>query len=706
MLETYAVGVKLEMTSNVAGVLDKLMRDVERFNTLVKESSGLLDRLGKDIRELRTAGSSVNSLVKAMEKLNTATKGGTGAGQFDKMASAIRAAETAADGMTGILRENARLAADMAKSMNAAARVTSGSSGSRTSGHGSSRFSEHNVMMAGMGAGIVGGALIGGVRYTMTPAIDIARTRDVLAADTRLSPDQVDAALARARETTKLAPGTTTGENLASILDLKNIFGDLSEAQTMVPKFAQMTSLFQALDRKGGGSGEQAYAAGKALEVMAGMVDEHVDAQGHTVRTISPELGMHRLDLMTRTAVATNMRVMPTDYLGFAKQARVAGMTLSDEFIYEKLPAMMQVLGGPRVGTALMSMAQVFKGDKLTNKSMDALMEIGLAGPGGITYGKPGKRGGKGKATVHPDAIYDLPLMMHDTQLYLEQAQKRMEGKGIHGTEAQVTALMRASQRSTIAGIFADILKDMPAILKEQQNTKATRMDMAQHMADVDPAAKVQQFEAALTNLATELGSAGMKDAMTVLDAATAGLNKLGEWAHNNPNLARIAFDTGAGLGAVATGLGALSTAILVFGPALKLLGIAGGGGSTGRAVAGITAKVAGVALDAPLAAVGAGIGMAISSGLDPDYAANEKARQLASGRASAAASQSSPQSSGFVPADGYGVDGRPIQMQGTLNIDGNKLGLFMAKGITGAAGMTGHDPRMTQTPTGATGAN
>ena len=563
MLEAYAVGVKLEMTSNVGGVLDKLIADFDRFNVLVKETSSALSRLG---RNLRGDWASLAGL--------------------DRMAEAMKAAESAGAGLTRTLRSNAEYASETAKAMQASARAMAqaGRSGQSAGGHGGGRFSEHNVMMAGMGAGIVGGALLDAVRHVMTPAIDVNRTRDVLAADMRLTPDQVDAAMARARETTKLAPGTTTGENLASTLDLKNIFGDLGEATKMLPEFARMTALFQALDRKGGGSGEQSYAAGKALEVMAGIVDERTDAAGHTVRSVDPELGMRRLKEMERVAVATNMRVLPSDYLSFAKQARVAGMTLSDEFTYEKLPALMQVLGGSRTGTALMSMAQVFQGGKLTNKSMGALIDIGLASAGGITYAR-NKRGGRGNATIHSEAIYDEDLMMHDPLKYIEAAQKRMEAKGIHGTEAQIRALMNASQRTTIAGIFADLLKDMPAILKEQQNIQNTRPDMAQHMAEVDPAAKLQQFEAALTNLATELGSAGMKDAMAVLDAATRGLNALGEWAHENPGLARIAFDVAAGLGAVATALGALSTAILVFGPALRLLGLAGGGTTATTAV-------------------------------------------------------------------------------------------------------------------------
>ena len=344
MLESYAIGVKLELASNVPNVLDKVMRDLERFNTLVKESCEALARMSRDLRTLGRGGSSLPGV--------------------EKMAEAMRKTESAAMGLNRTLRSNAEYSSTAAREMQAGARAMeqAARAGRSSAGHGSGRFNEHNMMMAGMGAGIVGGALLGGVTYSMTPAIDVNRSVDVLAADMRLTPSQVTAALNAAKDTTKSAPGSTTGENMASILDLKNVFGSLEEATKLLPEFSRMSTLLSVLDKRGGGSGDQAYAAAKAMEIMGSMVDEHTDARGNTVRSIDPELGMKRLREMQRVAVATNMRVSPSDYLGFAKQARVAGMTLSDEFTFEKLPALLQVIGGPRTGTALMSMAQVFEG--------------------------------------------------------------------------------------------------------------------------------------------------------------------------------------------------------------------------------------------------------------------------------------------------------------------------------------------------------
>lgn len=758
MMETYAVGVKLEMTSNVAGILDSLIRDFESFDKLVKASGSGLGQLGRDLRSLGRAGSSVAGI--------------------DKMAASLQAAEKAAVGLTTALRGNAGYANETAKAMQAGARAmeTAGRTQRATSGGGRGgggtgiwtpemneayanakaenanrdqiyrtqrafaegqeadreqiartqrvaaeaenarrdaiyrnqrlladyeqadrtrvaraheKTMDHGLAMAGMGAGIAGGFLLGGVRHMVTPAIDVARTTDVLAADTRLTPEQVVGALNRARETTQLAPGSTTGENMAAIVDLKNVFGDLSEATKLLPEFARMSTLFQTMDKKGGGSGDQAFAAAKAMEILGEMTKERVDDQGRTVREMDPESGMAHLKMMERVAVATNMRVAPSDYLGLAKQARVAGMNLSDEFTFQKLPALMQVMGGQRAGTALMSMAQVFEGGKLTDKSYDALSAIGLAAPAGqqLIRGANGKM----KMSHTQTGIYDLDTMRHDPLEWMKGAQGRMDAAGIHGSEAQITALMKASQRSTIAGMFADLLKDMPQILKEQQNIVSTRPDMAEHMAAVDPAAKIKQFEAAMTNLATELGSAGMGDAMKVLDAATAGLNKLGEWAREYPMMGRVAFDAAAGLGAVGTALGTLSGAILLFGPALRMLGMVGGGARVAAAGAAATGGLGAITAGAgglPGVAVAGALGV-LAVGSNAYTPANNAAIDTLARQRMLSSPANMP------TADGFGPDGRPVTMTGTLNIDGKKAGNFIAQGMSGPnTGMTGNDIR------------
>lgn len=405
-----------------------------------------------------------------------------------------------------------------------------------------------------------------GIEHLVGSALGQGMTTDdllhVLQADTRITNAQAKSAYNAAFAATNSAQGTRINTNLEALIDLKNVTGSLGEAQDALPAFAKMTARLQTLDRQRGGQGDEAYAAAKAMDIMGGMIDETVDPKtGRTSRSINPALLQHRLDLMTRVAVATNDRVDPRQYLGFAKQARVAGMTLSDEFIYEKLPALIQTMGGSRAGTAMMSIAQVFKGGMMTDKTYDALAAIGLASPDTVQRVRDPKTHRLHKVRK-PGQIFDADLLGHDPLEWMQHAQERMEKAGIHGTEAQITALMKASQRSTIAGMFADILKDMPAILRDQQNIRATDISKM----DTSAAAHINDLTAAWNRFMTVTGNSNTQTAISAMDAITNGLNAISEAERKHPNAAHDLTLLAAGIGAVGAAAGA---ALLTIGPIL-----------------------------------------------------------------------------------------------------------------------------------------
>jgi len=708
MLETYKIGVTLEMAGNAQAGIDRLLVQMEKLDQQVKDTGSSFAKLAESVRAIGNAGRSIQSLSRAMEKLTTG--GGKGITDMERMATAARAMTSASERLTGVLRENARLTADMAKASEAAARASTGGGtgrgGRAGGGLGARAGGGHDWMLTGIGASMLGEPLLRGGESAFERGMEVGHLRTQILADKRVSEAQADQLIAKAYDATASAPGTRVASNIHAAIDLKNVTGSLEEAEALLPRFARLTALLQVMDKKKGGSGDGAFAAAKAMEVMGGMIDER-QVDGRTVREINPELMQQRLDMMARVAVATNSRIGPQDYLGFAKQARVAGMNLSDSFIYERLPAIMLGMGGPRAGTALMGMAQVFEGGKLTPKSMEELQKIGLAGAGGIEM-----RGER--QIVHPEAIYDLPMMRMDPDKWVAAAQTRMEGKGIHGSADQITALMRASQRSTIAGMLADLLKDQPAIEKEAQNIRNTRPDVASYFAQNDPAAKLQQMQAAFDKLTTTLGSSAMDDAVKLMNAVTAGLNSLSAWAEAHPTMARVLTDTGIAMGALATGLGTLSTAIFVFGPALRLLGIGGAAGAAagGGGLAGAAGVAAGAAAGVAAGVGGAAIGGALMLGnsVDPIAAQQQLERINRLLR---------PQAPSNLPTfDGYGPDGQPVprslvpppvsgapsggkvELHGDINMDGRKVGELVAYHIGRTAnaaprsGATGSDLR------------
>ena len=593
MLEAYTVGVTLDLNGNAVSGVDRLIAVMDTLERAAQSVNGVFAKMAANIREVSTAGRAIGRLNTAMEKLNTIGVGGA-VGSMEKMAEATAAAVASSERLMVVLRDNAKLMADMAANAAAAARATGrgipgnapggggggGVPGRRRDGgggHGADGFTGHDALQTAIGTQLVAEPLLHGAESAFDRAIEVAHLRAQIMSDQRVTAAQADALVKSAYDATTTAPGSRVTENMHALIDLKSVTGSLDEAQKMLPAFAALSNTLAVLDKRKGGTG--AFAAAKAMELLGGMIDEKTDASGATVREINPELLQRRLDAMTRVAVATNGRVAPQDYLGFAKQARIAGMTLSDEFIYEKLPAMLMAMGGPRAGTALMSMAQVFRGDKLTDKSMGAMISVGLASPMGITT-EINPHTGQPHAVVHPEAVFDRDLMAHDPSQYVAAAQKRMEAAGIHGTEDQITALLRVSQRATIAGFLADVLKDAPVIAKEQANIQATRPDVAAYFASQDPAAKVQQMQSAFDKLMTTMGGAAMGDAVSLMNAVTSGLNGLSAWAEKNPGIARVLTDTAAGLGALGVALGTLSGVLLAFGPALRLLGIVGAGGA------------------------------------------------------------------------------------------------------------------------------
>lgn len=672
MLETYKVGVVLELGGNVQTGVDKLIMQMEALDRRAKDAGATFAKLSRNIEAIGSAGRSISALSRAMEKLGTG--GNRGVADFEKMAVAAKAMTTASERMTTALRDSSRLAAEVARATETAARASSTAGRTSSRSHGGRG---HDVMMAGLGASAVGATLTKGAETAFERGMEVAHLRTQILTDTRVSPAQADAMVNRAYDATSSAPGTKVSENLHALIDLKQVTGSLEEAEALLPRFARLSAMLQVVDKRRGGSGDSAFAAAKAMELLGGMVDER-QVNGHTERNINPELLQKRLDMIARVAVATNGRVAPQDYLGFAKQARVGGMNLSDEFTYERLPAIMLGMGGAKAGTALMSMAQVFRGGKLSVESMEEMQKLGLAGADGITA--KGK-----KRTVHSDKIYDYAFIGTDPDKWVAEAQKRMEANGVHGTSAQIDALMRASQRSTIAGILAQFLKDQPVIDKEAANIRATRPDVATYIAQNDPAAKLQQMQAAMDKLFTTLGSAGMGDLVKVMDAVTGGLNGLAAWAERNPTLSRVITDTVAGLGAISTALGTLSLAVLAFGPALKLLGISGGGAAAGGAAAGGAGGWLGAASRAAMGGAGAGaalVGGALYLGGTTDPIEAERRLNLLRKQQRAGAGMQ--MQGGVDPITGEPLASAKapaiVRLQGDINLDGRKMGSYLAE--------------------------
>lgn len=467
--------------------------------------------------------------------------------------------------------------------------------------------SHGDYMMTFMAAGAASAGIMDGLKNALEKGMDVEHLRAILGTDKRLSPAEIQAGMDVAYNATKSAPGSTYSGNVGALLDLKTLTGSLEEAQKMLPEFAQLETVLNTVQKARTGSDDPIYAAAKAMEILGKLTKDELDPKTGKERAVfHPEELPGLIDKIMRVDVATGGRVDPAQILAFAKMGAVPGMMMSDKFLWEEAPALMQVMGGSRFGTAMMSMFQVVDGERMTKKTYEAMARLGLATPWKKAVPKIDPKTGKlDTSEVQTGGVYDSDLMFSDPIAWMHKAQDRMEKAGIHGSSAQIKALTGpASQRSTYARLLADMLKDLPAIEKEAENIRSVRPDAVKYLQDNDPNMKLAKFQASLEKFLAMLGGPLMDPAIKMLDTLSAKMAAMADWEKEHPVLTKIGGE-GLGYGGMALGaLSALGLGSMVIKPGISaskgiwsaLSGLFDGAaaGSAAGAAAGGGAKAAG----------------------------------------------------------------------------------------------------------------
>lgn len=614
MEESFRVGATLALKSNIPEALLRFSEEFERFDRRVKESTEGLGAFTKAISGISRAGRGMERLQVSMERISRAGSGLADLGRagaalerlgadgkgISRVASAIKRLSQVSLGMAAVSMDDyaqalgrvasheraMRSVADSVRTLGRGSvgrpmpgdREPSGraSSSARRSGHDvwhNERHAIGDIGMAGVAAGAAGGGGLAFFGRSVGAGMDVMHERAMMLADNRVTEKQADAAIDSAYNATKLAPGTKWSVNAKAILDLKNVTGDLGDAEKSLPAFANYMAVLQAVDRaKGdkGRGGDAAFAGAKAMDILGEMMSEDKDpVTGEWVRHIDPKLLTDRLAKLARVASGTTGRVDTNDYLRFAKTGAIPGALFNDEMKYELLPSMLMTMGASRVGTAFQSLSQVTQGERITDKTYDEMMAAGLADVDTVKTVR-NRTTGKLKKIRQHDRFFDEEDMIRNPVLWAEKSQKQMEKRGFDTVDKQIKEIQKFSQRSSYARLLGEILKDLPAIRREQQTIQHQRPDLLAHYMKEDPSYALTQFDAAWEKFMATLGSDMMKPALTVLDLATKGLNKLADWAKENPKLGEIIGTVAGSLFTLAAAIGVLSMGLMIYIPAFK----------------------------------------------------------------------------------------------------------------------------------------
>lgn len=424
--------------------------------------------------------------------------------------------------------------------------------------------SHHDYALAAAGFGAAGYGIYEAEKSAIDAAAETSHLRAVLLAQ---GVSQVAAGdlIEQARTIARSTPGLTIADVVKAGIDLKSVLGgtdtnpnSLQPASAALPAFAQTMSLLEAIGNK---RGDPTFAAAKAQELLGHLADERTGG-------VSAEELQRNLDAANRVAIATNMRVGPSDYLAFAKQARIAGISADDEFLYRYAPALIMEMGGQRAGTGVAAFGRQFMAGTMTQNRAEMLKKLGI-----LDKSASWKHGQVQNIPQHlqnsAEAYADPSKWIWDT---LKPA---LEKAGITGRLAQARFISQLASTAVGSGFIASNLTQEASIKKEAANIGAAKTGGAalQGMFDEDFMLQLSNFQKAWHNFMTDMGGPLLEPASALLYALTAGLNQLGQWAHDNPLLAKRIGEVAGAFALFAIGTSAYAGLMFLAGPMIRVAG-------------------------------------------------------------------------------------------------------------------------------------
>jgi hypothetical protein len=375
---------------------------------------------------------------------------------------------------------------------------------------------------------------------------------------------------------------TTATENLRSLLDLRNVLGNMDEARMALPIVSRIQAVLASSSggQISGNSKELAYSMAKALDVIGAAQNK--------------QMFERQAEMMAKVIIATQGRVTPEAFKSTMVYARQARYRLSDEFKYEILPSLIQENaasggggGGSRgVGPMLAAFYRFTNQGYVNKKSLEELKSLGLVDPS--TALKTTTSGTTVGPLLGAELAAQNPFLW--VQTVLVPALRRKYGNLSNDQlMAHVGEITRGNQLAT--SLIGEFAYKPVNFLRDQANIRGTMSTADAYKAAVsnDPNTAFKALHAQWENFKTAFTMGVVPVLIPALIKLTNAFNALGDWARKHPNLAKdLAVGFTALFGAMALGGVVLTTTA-----AFKALGLALGVGSASGGLAGTIRSVA-----------------------------------------------------------------------------------------------------------------
>lgn len=402
--------------------------------------------------------------------------------------------------------------------------------------------------MAGSGFSAVGFMGLGIIGKMIKPAEEYAHQLNIMNM-AGLSHKDMVLSIGDAWKNTGTVITTTATGNLRSLLDLRNILGNLDEARMALPVVSRIQGVLESSSESkiSGNSKDLAYSMAKALDIIGAAQNK--------------ESFERQAEMMAKVIIATQGRVTPEAFKSTFQYARQAKFRLSDEFKYEILPSLIQENaagggggGGSRgVGPMLSAFYRWANQGYINKKALPELVSLGLLNSGSAL--KTTTEGTTAGAMTGADLAAANPFLWVQTVLIPAIHKKYGQNLTKDQLLMRINEITRGNQlASNLVGEFA--FKPIN-FTRDQANIRGTMSTADAYKAALsnDPVIAYKALGAQWENFKTAFMMGVVPVLIPALIKLTNGFNSLAAWARENPNLAKkLAVGFTALFGAMALG--------------------------------------------------------------------------------------------------------------------------------------------------------
>lgn len=365
----------------------------------------------------------------------------------------------------------------------------------------------------------------------------------------RFTDEELQQAVGASWRASAAVPTSRVTQNLEQMGELRYILGSADHAAHALTPTLRMAGVLSEFSGGRLGVGEAGQAV-RAIELMQ---------RANTEESLTQNMAQ-----MTGAIVASGGTISPREIRNFAARTSQYSPAMSDEFLYQYAPRLIQMMHGDITGTSLTAMARQSVVGVAGQRTISNLQRLGLL--------KPDVQATVGQGTqmhLNPDALVGGELALTNPYEYIQQI-----------IAPRLAGMTRLQQTRAIAGLYqtapgqraaADMLfggrtlgggENAPFERDARLARSVSGAGTYDDLLRANPRVQLAAFNAQWHNFTTALGATILPIVVPALRGMTDALVSMTQWARENPEAVQQILRIGAALGAAMIAVGAFAIAI------------------------------------------------------------------------------------------------------------------------------------------------